>query len=98
MKTKIFTLATVLALTGCATAPGAEWVAPAVIGGVIGYTISQSQQPSVIVQAPPVVINAPILVPRHRHAHPSHSGTVWREEWRYDSRCSCKRLYLVQIR
>lgn len=93
MKNSTFILAAVLTLSGCATAPGTEWVAPAVIGGIVGYTISQSQQP------PAVVIKAePILIHKHYGSHPHHHGTVWREEWRFDPRCNCKKLYLVQIR
>jgi len=45
---------------------GLGWVAPAVVGGVIGYELSrpntvvvEQQQPSVIVQQPQTVVQAP---------------------------------------
>jgi hypothetical protein len=36
---------------------GGGWVAPAIIGGVIGYEINHANQP-VIVQQPPVIIQS----------------------------------------
>ena len=44
---------------------GGGWIAPALIGGVIGYAITRSpepvivQQPPVVVQQPPVILNTP---------------------------------------
>jgi len=37
---------------------GGNWVAPLIIGGVIGYEINRANQP-VIVQQPPVIIQQP---------------------------------------
>jgi len=37
---------------------GCGWVAPAIIGGVIGYEINRANQP-VIVQQPPVYVQQP---------------------------------------
>ena len=37
---------------------GCNWVAPLVIGGVIGYEINRANQP-VIVQQPPIIIQQP---------------------------------------
>jgi len=37
---------------------GGNWVAPLVIGGVIGYEINRANQP-VIVQQPPVIVQQP---------------------------------------
>lgn len=37
------------------------WVAPTIVGGVIGYEIARSIPP-VIVQQPPVIINPPVVV------------------------------------
>lgn len=37
---------------------GCNWVAPLVIGGVIGYEINRANQP-VIIQQPPVIIQQP---------------------------------------
>ena len=39
---------------------GWGWVAPTVIGGVVGYEIARSQQP-VIIQQQPVIIQQPQL-------------------------------------
>jgi len=48
----------------CYRGPGIGWVAPAVIGGVIGYEVARSQpiiaQPTVTVQ--PVVLTDPNIV------------------------------------
>jgi len=40
---------------------GGSWVAPAIIGGVIGYELSRPRyyEPPVIVQQPPVIIQQP---------------------------------------
>jgi hypothetical protein len=40
---------------------GWNWVAPTIIGGVIGYEIARNQPP-VIVQQPPVVVQNPTVV------------------------------------
>jgi len=37
------------------------WVAPALIGGIIGYEINRSQQPVVVQQQPVIVQNPPIV-------------------------------------
>jgi len=37
---------------------GGNWVAPLIIGGVIGYEINRANQP-VVVQQPPVIIQQP---------------------------------------
>jgi hypothetical protein len=50
------------------------WVAPAIIGGVIGYEINRANQP-VIVQQPPVVIQQPPVV----YQQPMQSCTPWTE-------------------
>jgi len=74
---KILLALAVLAITGTANAQwhhhgyyrgygcGGCWVAPAVIGGVIGYELSHPapvivQQPPVIVQQQPVIVNPEI--------------------------------------
>lgn len=76
---KIFLVLAMLAATASASAQwhhhggyyrgggyyGGNWIAPAIIGGVIGYELSRPapvivQQPQVIVQQPPVYINPEI--------------------------------------
>ena len=71
MKKILASLSLVLATSACANGPhghhhggnryyGGSWVAPALIGGVVGYVISQprtvvvQQQPPVVVQPVPV--------------------------------------------
>jgi hypothetical protein len=59
-----------------------HWVAPALIGGVIGYEISRNQQP-VIVQQPVVVQNPPVLVQQQQSCSPwtetqNPDGTITR--------------------
>jgi hypothetical protein len=38
---------------------GCGWVAPLVIGGVIGYEINRANQP-IVIQQPPVIIQQPL--------------------------------------
>lgn len=40
---------------------GWGWVAPTVVGGVVGYEIARSQQPVIIQQQQPVIIQQPQL-------------------------------------
>ena len=41
---------------------GGNWVAPLIIGGVIGYEINRANQTPVIVQQPPVIVQSqPVL-------------------------------------
>ena len=46
----------------CCRRGGFDWVAPAIIGGVIGYELSQPQPRTVIVEEPAVVYTAPPVV------------------------------------
>jgi hypothetical protein len=54
--------------------PNYGWVAPTIIGGVIGYEIARNQQP-VIVQQPVVVQQAPATV----YYGQSQQCTAWTE-------------------
>lgn len=62
-----------------------NWVAPALISGMIGYGIARSMQPPVVVPPPPVVTYGPALPP---------PGFRWAEL--YDSACNCQRMVLIQ--
>ena len=42
--------------------PGYGWVAPVVIGGVIGYEIAQPRPPVVVTQQPPIIIQQPQVI------------------------------------
>jgi hypothetical protein len=52
---------------------GCGWVAPLIIGGVVGYEINRANQP-VIIQQPPVIIQQP---PHYIQAPPA--GYHWQE-------------------
>ena len=41
---------------------GWGWVAPVVIGGVIGYEIAQPRPPVVVTQQPPIIIQQPQVI------------------------------------
>jgi len=41
---------------------GWNWVAPVIVGGVIGYEIAQPRPPVVVTQQPPVIIQQPQVV------------------------------------
>jgi len=69
---------------------GWTWVAPTIIGGVIGYEIARNQPP-VIVQQPPVVYTPPVYSPPPapvvqagctRYVFLDQSGQTVREEVR----------------
>ncbi len=66
---------------------GGGWVAPAIIGGVIGYEMSRPQvviqQPPVIVQQPPIVVQQPVA-PYGYHF-----------EYIQDAACNCYKKVLV---
>jgi len=55
---------------------GGGWVAPAIIGGVIGYEIAH---PPVVVQQPPVVVQqSPVIVQQPTYQAPP-AGYHWQE-------------------
>ena len=64
-----------------------NWIAPVLIGGIIGYEISRQQQP-VIVQAP-VVIYPPV-------SSPPYPPYGYHYEQMLDAYCNCYRIVLVQ--
>ena len=53
MKKILFLIVVVLALTGCAS----RYVAPAIVGGVVGYSIANSQPRVVVVQEQVVIVS-----------------------------------------
>ena len=55
---------------------GGNWVAPAIIGGVIGYELGRPRyyEPPVVVQQPVIVQQQPVYT-----VTPSPSCTVWTE-------------------
>lgn len=62
----------------------ANWVIPLVIGGVLGYALSEPRRESVTyVQSAPVVY-AP--------------QPIYEEKWVYFSDCDCQRKVLVRVR
>jgi len=67
---------------------GYGWVAPVVIGGVIGYELSRPRQPDVVVVQP-----QPIYSPPPPPAYQAPYGYHW--EAILDSNCNCYRSVLV---
>ena len=57
---------------------GWGWVAPVVIGGVIGYELSQPRPPVVISQQPPVIIQQQNCSPWTEIRNPDGTVTVTR--------------------
>ena len=65
--------------------PGYGWVAPTIIGGVIGYEIARNQTPPVIVQQPIVVQPAPVA-PATVYYGQTQICTAWNEIQTADGR------------
>ena len=59
---------------------GWGWVAPVVVGGVIGYEMARPPvyTPPVIVSTPPVVVSQPIVQPPYVNTQPLNCGP-WTE-------------------
>ena len=70
---------------------GWHWVAPALIGGVIGYEMARPPiyNPPVVVQQPPVVV-----VQQPQQLPPAPIG--YHYETILDANCNCYRTVLVQ--
>ena len=49
---------------------GWNWVAPAVIGGVIGYEVAQAKPPIVVTQPSPVAIQQPPVIIQQNNCSP----------------------------
>jgi hypothetical protein len=64
-----------------------DWLAPLIVGGVVGYVISQPRQQTVIVQQP---VYQPL--PQYVPAEP-----IYQYQDMYDTSCRCYRRVLVQI-
>jgi hypothetical protein len=66
---------------------GNNWIAPAIIGGIIGYGLAQPryyyQQPTIIYQQPPVIYNNTIPLAGYHY------------EDIFDASCNCYRRVLV---
>lgn len=63
---------------------GMSWVAPAIVGGFIGYELSRPHQPQVIYAPQP-----PIMTPYVAQPYGYHWETI------LDSACACYRSVLV---
>ena len=64
-----------------------DWFAPLIVGGIVGYVISQPRQQTVVLQQP---IYQPL--PQYVPAEP-----VYQYQDIYDANCRCYRRLLVQI-
>jgi len=73
---------------------GMGWVGPALIGGVIGYELSQPRvvvqpQPQVVYQQAPVVVQQPQVI--------TTPQPLYRKDTVYDATCNCYRDTFVQV-
>ena len=66
---------------------GNNWIAPVIIGGIIGYEISRQQQPMVVQS--PVMIYPPV-------SSPPYPPYGYHYEQMLDAYCNCYRIVLVQ--
>lgn len=66
-----------------------DWIAPLIVGGVVGYIVAQPRQQTVIIQQP-TYQPLPSYVP----ANPE---PIYQYQDIYDATCSCYRRVLVQI-
>ena len=64
-----------------------NWIAPVLIGGIIGYEISRQQQP--VVTQPPVIVYPPV-------SSPPYPPYGYHYEQMLDGYCNCYRTVLVQ--
>ena len=80
------------------------WVAPIIIGGVIGYAASRPtvvyNPPSTVVYTTPQTVivqdNAPSAVVQQTTVVPAN-GPIYEERWVYFENCNCKKKVLVKI-
>lgn len=63
-----------------------DWVVPLMVGGVLGYVLSEPRQESVtfVQSAPAPIVYAP--------------QPVYQERWVYFSDCDCQRKVLMRVR
>jgi len=95
MKKSILALSLFI-LVGSAEAHGyyrhGYWVAPAIVGGVIGYEMSRPryyEPPVVVVQQPPVYVQQPNPYPYYAPPAGFHWQTI------LDGSCNCYRNVLI---
>jgi hypothetical protein len=69
--------------------PNYGWVAPVVIGGIIGYEINRAQQPNVVIVQP-----QPVYPPPAVPYWPQPADYHW--EAILDANCNCYRTVLVR--
>jgi hypothetical protein len=80
---------------------GNRWVAPLVIGGVIGYAMNQNrpivvQQPPVVVQQPPVVMQQPGVYSLPQSPY-NGATPLYEKRSQYDYACNCYVIVYNQI-
>ena len=71
---------------------GAGIAAPLIIGGLIGYALSQSTREQPIYIDPAMTTPPPIV-----YAVPPGMRPVYRQEWDYDRRCNCYVSIMRQV-
>lgn len=95
---KMLIAITLLLLSGAAHADGhrdrggdGHWIGPALIGGIIGYTLAQPR--TIYVQPAPQPI---VVIPQGAYNGPTPQP-VYQEFVEYDPRCNCYMHVLRQI-
>lgn len=74
---------------------GANWVIPMVIGGVLGYALSEPQRDRVTYVSS---VPAPAVYAPPSQVVYTQNAPVYEERWVYFSDCGCERKVLVPIR
>lgn len=72
---------------------GGDWIAPAIIGGVIGYGIGRNSYPT------PNVYSYPYPAPYPVYPNPPvvYQEPVYQYTWIYDDWCRCNKRVLVRV-
>ena len=66
--------------------PGYGWVAPTIIGGVIGYEIARNQPPAPVIVQQPVIIQPAPVPPATVYYGQTQTCTAWNEIQTSDGR------------
>lgn len=78
---------------------GGAWVAPLVVGGVLGYALSRPQP--VVYQTSPVVVTRTVVeqpvVTAPSYPAPITTSGHYEERWVYFDDCQCQRKVLVSV-
>lgn len=82
---------------GFGSSSGNVWV-PLILGGTVGYLVSEARRPPVYVQQPVIIQQQPVLIQQPMPAYSVPYTTVppgYRYENILDANCNCYRAVLV---